>query len=109
MMRYEKMSNKEIFDAINQCFSNVSCESCERKEYRSNRSILGCNLAFLKDGYNPVPRWKTIRTQDDLDRLHDEFVAFCMSQTCSSCQYDDIHLRLSASCFRAWLSEPAEE
>lgn len=111
MKRYEKMSKEEINNAYCSCATS-QCSNCVANKYCNDTlGRLTCVeriYDWLQKETKKVPRYEFIKTQEDLDRLRNEFVSICEKQLCSGCKYSSSHSVGNVGCFAAWLKEGIE-
>lgn len=72
MKRYEKMTKEELIEFL----VNRQCGKCKADEYCDLRSDY-CEAVmqnWLNEEVETKPRWATIKSNEDCDRLSDEYV-----------------------------------
>lgn len=107
MKMYEKLSmdTEAALKWVIEC-AYRSCEVCP-----SIRNGLTSQCAahyLLSEAPKPpkVPRWKTVKTQEDFDRLFAEFVNYCThTLQCKECRLNRNTDKGMADCYHAYLSE----
>lgn len=110
MKMYEKlsMSTEDALKWVGEC-EKRNCLYCPAYKIaqRPETILFNCaSLYLLSDVPEPpkIPRWKTARTQEDFDKLCDDFVTACKARgDCDLCKYKK--LIWSADCLHAYLSE----
>ena len=88
MKRYEKMSKEEILNFVKGCLSR-SCRECPAQAHFNEPY---CSVEYLMDEIQMIPRWKTVKTQEDLNRIFEEFRVNCCLKypcDCAGCTYDN--------------------
>ena len=109
MKMYEKlgMSTEDALKWMEECATR-NCRECPAyKTQKFGDAATKCACRYLlSDAPEPpkIPRWMTVKTQEDFDRLFDDFVKACKAlDDCDMCKYKKYIW--SADCYRAHLSE----
>lgn len=112
MKMYEKlgMSTEDALKWAQEC-AKRNCRECPAyKTQKFGDAATKCACRYLLSDapeLPKIPRWKTARTQEDFDKLCDDFVTACKARgDCDLCKYKK--LIWSADCLHAYLSEPVE-
>lgn len=106
MKRYERMSKEAIMDAYKTTDHCCGCR-LEDSSYCKTRGATGCceiMTDYLNEEVNVVPRWKTIKSDEDLPRLSKELTDWCANHECAEC----IYRSYEHNCFTSYLLETIE-
>ena len=107
--RYETMTVKDILELLSMCKYRDNCGGCIAEKYTAHESQAGCIAKYLNAEIEMKPRWQTAKTQEDFDKLREDFLAYCpkannKTLNCDSCKYSGI----LSGCYHAYLSELVE-
>lgn len=106
MDRYKKMTNEEIMAALAQCVTS-SCGKCPFHKNKISNYAISCFMDHLREEIRIIPRWQTVKTQEDMDRLCAEFEKKCRSTSCKDCSAPGGKKALN-QCYHAYLCELVE-
>lgn len=107
MKRYETMSKEKIVKLLTDCNKSATCKNCPAHGYGIDTTSICCVTRYLNSEVKMVPRWKTAKTQEDMNHLCKEFEKICRNSECSSCFAPGSKKALN-QCYHAFLSEPVE-
>lgn len=113
MKMYEKlgMSTEDALKWTEEC-AKRNCLDCPayKNAQRPETIVTNCAPSYLlSEVPEPpkIPRWQTARTQEDFDKLYNDFVTACKAlDDCDMCKYKKYIW--SADCYHAYLSEMVE-
>ena len=109
MRRYEKMSNEELYGFLKHIFSG-GCLDCPALSLRPVMETCGtCARRYLEQEI-AVPRWKTVKSQSDMEFVMNEFADFCKCHSSAPhlCKQDCPYYESEEDCAHIWLSELVE-
>lgn len=106
MKRYERMTKEEIIEAFKE---TDWCDNC-RFTNKSSRNVNCCDVManYLNEEIKMkiVPRWQTIKSDEDLEKMREDFCSsVCSQRPCGNCSYA---ARLVGACFANYLLEEIE-
>lgn len=88
MKRYERMSKEDIMSVYK---TTDHCCGCKLQDssYCKNRTTGCCEIMtdYLNEEIKVVPRWQTIKSDEDCQRIWEEHSDWCANHKCDRCVY----------------------
>lgn len=113
MKMYEKlgMSTEAALKWVEDC-ERKSCVDCPAPRKTGYVHSAKCTAAYLLSEVpklRKIPRWMTVKAQEDLDRLFAEFDNYCTNTfQCKKCRLNGNPDKGLADCYHLYLSELVE-
>lgn len=109
MKRIEAMQPEETIDFIFGCQNRV-CTDCPAEKYHF-ASVPACIAKYLNEDVRMAARWETIKSDEDLKTMRDDFANICDSE--NDCEKCSRYLQkreggidgLTSDCFARYLLE----
>ena len=99
MKRYEQMTKEEIVELVTKC-GRRPCAECPAKcSFMENKDELDGITHYLTAEIQMIPRWQTIKTQEDIEAIQAAFRKMCDSQGCESCKYFEKYVGVGGCVF----------
>lgn len=111
MKMYEKMDNEQMMNLLVRVTEARSCSDCPIKvgKYEYGELCLNCMTEYLGTSVTIKPRWQTAKTQEDFDKLFEEFDKYCEHTfQCKNCRLNKTPDKGRSDCYHAYMSELVE-
>lgn len=107
MKRYERMTKEEIVEFAGNCHTR-GCEGCPALDVDG---LFGtCMKKYLEQEIQMVPRYSTIKSDEDMEKVVEGYKSFCDSRNeCGNCKiYAKRNDAMTYMCFVEYLKEQIE-